>query len=146
MIIGLNQIILRGVIREMNIKIINQAVNVKNAKLVKDLDSGTYHLIHYDTEIMQVDKENNIKRILPVTNSSQKAIIQAFEFLRLDDNIQRYDLLEQECLRLNGITVKRLRYEWKNGYFNKVEYEHSTDKNYSYQWEEHSKNVILEHD
>lgn len=130
----------------MNIKIIKQAVNVKNAKLIKDMDNNTYHLIHYDTEILQVNKENIITRLLPVTNSSRKAILQAFQYLRLSDSDRDHTLLESECKRLNGIDLYELRLRWKEGRFNKVEYEHGTSKNYSYIWEDHAKSVILEND
>lgn len=69
-----------------NIRFIDDAVRVKNAKLVYDYNTEKYSLIHYDTEILTLDKNLNVLKALKCSNSSTRAINQALDFLKIDRN------------------------------------------------------------
>jgi len=78
------------------IRPINDACKVKNASLFFNYDTDTYHLIHYDTEILTINKisENiqetdiryEIVKALKCSNSSTRAIMQVLDFLGIDRN------------------------------------------------------------
>ena len=74
----------------MTFAIINEGCRVKNAKLILDRDTKTYHLIHYDTEILTVKYHNadirsvEIIKALKCSNSSTRAIMQVADFLNID--------------------------------------------------------------
>ena len=71
------------------LRFIHEAVKVKNAKLIFDYETRTYHLIHYDTEILTVKYHSadirsvEITKCLKCSNSSTRAIYQATDFLNI---------------------------------------------------------------
>jgi hypothetical protein len=73
-----------------DIRFIHEAVKVKNAKLLFDYETRTYHLIHYDTEILTIKYHSadirsvEITKCLKCSNSSTRAIYQATDFLGID--------------------------------------------------------------
>ena len=78
------------------IRPINDACTVKNASLFFNYDTNKYHLVHYDTEILTINKisENiqetdiryEIVKALKCSNSSTRAIMQVLDFLGIDRN------------------------------------------------------------
>ena len=72
------------------LRIISDAVRVKNARLIFDYNTRTYHLVHYDTEILTVKYHSadirsvEITKCLKCSNSSTRAIYQATDFLNID--------------------------------------------------------------
>jgi hypothetical protein len=87
--------------------IIKKAISVKNAVLAEN--ETHYFVVHYDTIILKVDKNTkDILVLLPVSLSSQNAIIEALHYLSINSSI-----LESETLRLNGVTKSELMKIWK---------------------------------
>ena len=80
------------------IRPLNDICTVKNASLFYDYNTDQYHLVHYDTEILTINKisENiqetdiryEIVKALKCSNSSTRAIYQVTDFL----NIPRQDI------------------------------------------------------
>ena len=72
------------------IRPLNDIVKVKNASLFFNYDTNTYHLVHYDTEILIVKqyhadiRSREIIKALKCSNSSTRAILQVTDFLQLD--------------------------------------------------------------
>lgn len=66
------------------IAIVHSACRVKKAYLVHDLVNDTFSLIHYDTEIMTIDKDRKITKALKCSNSSTRAIKQVCEYFNID--------------------------------------------------------------
>ena len=73
-----------------DLRFMHEAVKVKNAKLIFNYDTRTYHLIHYDTEILTIKYHSadirsvEITKCLKCSNSSTRAIYQATDFLGID--------------------------------------------------------------
>ena len=78
------------------VKIINEAVKVKNAKLIQD--GNDFHLVHYDTEILTVINDK-ITAIYPMTLSSTRAIQQGLEYLGFSNDLNSID---QYCREVHG--------------------------------------------
>ena len=66
------------------IRILNNIVSVKNAYVVFNYDTNTYHLFHYDTEIAIITKDNKIVKVLKCSVSSTRAIYQLTDHLNID--------------------------------------------------------------
>lgn len=82
-------------------------VTVKNAKLF--VTEKFYHVVHYDTEILRIDKETKeVLIMLPVSDSSRNAIIQAFYSLGF--TMEDY----HNAIEKLNINQKELRKSWKN--------------------------------
>jgi len=71
-------------IEKPKLRILNGIIKVKNASVVYDNETETYHLVHYDTEILRVKKDNTIIFALKCSNSSTRAIYQLTDFLKID--------------------------------------------------------------
>ena len=84
-------------------------INVKNAELLNQ--NETYVLKHYGTEILRVVR-GKVKKCLPVSVSSNSAIVQTLKRLRIynKETMNTKDL----CLKLNGKTIPELRAEWSD--------------------------------
>lgn len=95
---------------ENNINVIKNAVSVKNAILLQD--NKYYYLVHYDTLILKINKENHdIVTFLPVTLSSQNAIIEALRYIGIYFD---YEKIEEWCFVNNGYTKTELFKIWKS--------------------------------
>lgn len=82
-------------------------VRVKNASLFLDKNKNEYHLVHYDTTILVVDVDTKeVKLMLPVSNSSSRAITQAYNALGIEE-------MYYETLKRLDVNVTQLRKEWK---------------------------------
>lgn len=93
-----------------NITILREAVTVKNANLILDHNTNTYHLIHYDTEIFTYNvNTESITKLLPVSQSSNRAIHQALRHLDITIEVPKL------CKKLNGYNTKELKEQWNNG-------------------------------
>jgi len=67
------------------LRILNDIVNVKNATVIFNYESGIYSLIHYDTEIAQIDiNGNKVLKALKCSTTSTKAIYQLTDYLGID--------------------------------------------------------------
>lgn len=78
--------------KETPLKILHDAVRVKNAHLIQiDSEYGTkYVLQHYDTIILEV-VNNEVLLIKPnISKSSSRAINQAFEYLNMSHTAKDY--------------------------------------------------------
>jgi hypothetical protein len=97
-----------------DIRVLNNIVSVKNASVVYDNRDQTYHLIHYDTEIATIKKDNTIIKLLECSNSSTRAIYQLTDFLNID-RLQVRSKLEpfKNFVKYNMSTQTRLK---KNDY------------------------------
>lgn len=73
------------------IRPINEACKVKNTSLFYNYETETYHLVHYDTEILTVKQGNGtdieITKCLKCSNSSTRAIYQVADFLDIDHSM-----------------------------------------------------------
>ena len=65
------------------IEIVHNATSVKNAVLVHNTEDKTYHLIHYDTEILSFSENKEIFLALQCSQSSTRAINQVVKFFNL---------------------------------------------------------------
>ena len=75
---------LGGIIKlTTGLRILSDIVNVKNATVIFNYDTGIYSLIHYDTEIAQI-KDNQVLKALKCSNTSTKAIYQLTDYLEID--------------------------------------------------------------
>ncbi len=66
------------------IEIIHDAVHVKKATLIHNTEDRTYHLIHYDTEIMTFNEDKEIFLVLQCSATSTKAIMQVADHFGID--------------------------------------------------------------
>lgn len=67
-----------------NYTVLNDIVKVKNATLIFDYTKQVYSLVHYDTEIALITKDNQILKALKCTSSSTRAIYQLTDYLGID--------------------------------------------------------------
>jgi len=72
------------------IRALNGISTVVCSSLFYDYDNKTYHLVHYDTEILTIKQHNadirsrEIIKALKCSNSSTRAIYQVTDWLELD--------------------------------------------------------------
>ena len=72
----------------MKVRIIPEGTNVKNAVLLKD-DEGTISLVHYKHEVLTV-RNGQVVYMYPVSDSTDRAIMQALDYLGIDLRIDDY--------------------------------------------------------
>ena len=88
-----------------------QKLDIKNAVSV-DTDQF-YYVVHYDTIILKMDKKTgNVLKLLPVSDSSTRAIINGLEKKGFSYSDAR-DLIDLNCEELNGIPKNELVKMWK---------------------------------
>lgn len=90
-------------------KVNYKPIGVRNSELL--LSNETYVLKHYGTEILRVVR-GKIKRCLPVSQSSNSAIVQTLKRLRIYD--AKTTNTKDLCMKLNGKDIPTLQNEWRN--------------------------------
>ena len=70
-----------------NIELIHDATSVKKAVLVHHIDTKTYSLIHYDTEILAFNEDLEISKALRCSPTSTKAINQVADHFGLNKTL-----------------------------------------------------------
>ena len=88
--------------------VVYKPINVRSAELFNE--NETYVLKHYGTEILRVVR-GKVKKCLPVSASSNKAIIMALKRLRIYD--PKKTNTKDLCLKLNHKTIDELQEEYK---------------------------------
>ena len=90
-------------------KVITEAVTVKNAVMIRTTDEEEntfYSVIHYDHEVLKI-VNNQIVNMFPVSMSTIRAINQALDYLGIDESIDDF------CRR-TGIDVKAMKRDFKD--------------------------------
>ena len=103
------------------IRPINDACKVKNASLFFNYDTDTYHLIHYDTEILTINKisENiqetdiryEIVKALKCSNSSTRAIYQVTDFLEIPRGIVKKSMIPTKVYHYKTGEIRKKKNE-----------------------------------
>jgi hypothetical protein len=93
----------------MYTKVNYKPINVRSAELLNK--NETYVLKHYGTEILRVVR-GKIKRCLPVSKSSNSAIVQTLKRLRIYD--AKKTSTRDLCMKLNGKSIEDLQAEWRH--------------------------------
>ncbi len=82
--------------------------NLNTNKAILETNKKTAIVKHWDTEILKVDlKTKKIKKCLPVSFTSNKAIRQGLKYLKIKADTKEL------CQKLNNVTIKELQEQWK---------------------------------
>jgi hypothetical protein len=99
------------------IRALNGISTVVNSSLFFDYDNRTYHLVHYETEILTVKyhsadiRSYEIVKALKVSNSSTKAIYQVSDFLQIPRDIIKQSMVKTKVHQYKTGEVRKKKSE-----------------------------------